>query len=151
MTKKNYGGGDDWRFIVTMAVSKINSVCASIREGDITVDELESIQAKRTQMNKLCEAAASQNINVKELHKCMELRLKEFAFFSDYKKRLGHFLSHIGTVLNGKSMPMYMYIHACTGALYIHTICMYVYVHVCAVQKARNLTCVHVCILVHKI
>ena len=88
--------------IATCAVSKLESVCTNIQNGNITITELESIKAKETQMNKLCDIISeTQSV---ELQKSMTQRLREFEHFDDYKAKLEYFLSHIGDKLMGKEL-----------------------------------------------
>ena len=86
--------------IVTCAVSKLESVCANIHNGNITITELRSIKAKQTQMNKLCEVTSKSELS--ELQKSMVKRLKEFEHFEVYKTKLEYLLSHVGKILTGK-------------------------------------------------
>ena len=99
--------------IATCAVSKLESVCTNIQNGNITITELESIKAKETQMNKLCDIISeTQSV---ELQKSMTQRLREFEHFDNYKAKLEYFLSHIGNKLMGKEMNQYE--HNCTHPL----------------------------------
>ena len=98
--KKETRESDEWRLIITCAVSKLESVCANIHNGNITITELRSIEAKQTQMNKLCEVTSKSVLA--ELQKSMEKRLKEFKHFETYKMKLEYLLSRIGKILNGK-------------------------------------------------
>ena len=82
-------------------MSKLESVCANIHNGNITITELRSIKAKQTQMNKLCEAITGKS-QLAELQKSIRQRLKEFKHFEAYKMKLEHLLSHIGKILTGK-------------------------------------------------
>lgn len=90
----------NWRLIATSAVSKLESVCTNIQKGKITIAELESIKAKETQMDKLCDIISE--TRSAELQKSMTQRLREFEHFDSYKAKLEYFLSHIGDKRIGK-------------------------------------------------
>ena len=96
MGKKRPG---TWRLIATCAVSKLESVCTDIQNGNITLTELKSIEAKQTQMNKLCDVISKTRST--ELIISMAQRLKEFKHFDSYKVKLEYLLSHIGKRLIG--------------------------------------------------
>ena len=98
---------EDWQFIVTCALTQFEDVCNKIQSGNITVTELEHIESKQGQMNKLCEAvsntmASGSLIQASELQGNITQRLKEYAHFTEYTSQLEHFLNHIGEVVTGE-------------------------------------------------
>ena len=107
---------EDWQLIVTCALSQLEGVCRKIQSGNVTIKELEHIESKQGQMNKLCEAVGSTMASVSltqasELQGNIAQRLKEYAHFTEYTSRLEHFLNHIGEVVTGEwDHQLYMHI-----------------------------------------
>ena len=78
-------------------MSQFESMCTKICNGDVTMDELNSIQARQDQMSKLCQAATSSESpsclpSFSELKKELANRLKEFEFFTVYKDQILQFV-----------------------------------------------------------
>lgn len=120
----------DWQTICVCAVSKLEEICKRICSGDIFVYELQTISDKKTLMSKLCAAACpmehkdgnedqdkpSSAISFAipsygVLTACLDLRLKEFNYFTTYNAQLSHFLQLTSSlVLTGMSVHVNIYV-----------------------------------------
>ena len=91
----------EWSVICACAMSQFESMCTKICNGDVTIDELNNIQARQDQMSKLCQAATSSESpsclpSFSEIKKELEDRLKEFEFFTNYKDQILQFVTQMG-------------------------------------------------------
>ena len=98
---------EDWKFIVTCALSQLEDVCSKIQSGNVTIKELEQIESKQSQMRKLCEAfsytvTSGPQRQATQLQSNIVQRLKEYNHFKEYTAKLEFFLTHLGKIVNGR-------------------------------------------------
>lgn len=91
------------------AISTLDGVCESIVSGCIIVKELENISKKKDQMEKLCSAARSANLDKKgeEYDKFMmalESRLKEYRAFINRRNLLGNLCKGVTIDVTGECL-----------------------------------------------
>ena len=101
-------------------------MCARICSGDISIRDLHELNSKKSEMMKLCSAAAvdekqhSEMLSADNVISNLEQRLREYGYFQVYLQQLKQQLSFLNSVrLQGK-------LCACTCALAY--MCVY-YVH----------------------
>ena len=102
----------DWQIICNYGWTKLEETCCRIESGEITIVELESINAKKEEMGKLCITAASLVMkkgkkdgrakhtatasfgipSYDSIGTCLGTRLKEFDYFCNYREQLSNFL-----------------------------------------------------------
>ena len=106
----------DWQVICMCAISILENIVQKILTGNTSMMELEEVEKRRAQFQKVCAAVSGHEeaVNmpsVKDLNACVNQRLKEFETFCLYRKELSnvlHFLS--GVKLQGNK---------CTAAISI--------------------------------
>lgn len=85
---------DRSEMMCTFAVSTLDGVCRSICSGDIVVRELQMIIERKDQMEKLCSAVKSGNLDRRgkeydTMKAALDDRIKEFIAFMGRKNLLG--------------------------------------------------------------
>ena len=86
----------DWQCICVCALSTLEITCKKIINGDISMSELQIIQDRKKQMDKLRDAAAGKNStlpSVQELTASITQRLKEYQHFQTYCEELRNIIS----------------------------------------------------------
>ena len=93
---------EEVQVICMCALSILQDICGRICTGDISVRELQEIQKRANQMNKLCVAAAindwKMEMDIAYLNACVEQRLKEYEHFKVYHQQLHHLMLHLSSV-----------------------------------------------------
>ena len=93
---------EEVQFICVCALSILQTVCRRICNGDISVRELEEIQKRAPQLNKLCIAAGfnvgKMETDIAFINASVEQRLKEYEHFKVYHQQLHHLMSHLSSV-----------------------------------------------------
>ena len=85
------------------ALSILQDVCERTCSGEISVSELEEIQTRKGQMDKLCSAAATDDghkdmPSISVLNANVNQRLKEFQYFQVYHQQLGNLISYLSSI-----------------------------------------------------
>ena len=86
----------DWQRICLCALNTLGNTCTRIINGDISMSELQIIQDRKKQMDKLCDAAVGKSStlpSVQELSASITQRLKEYQHFQTYCKELRNIIS----------------------------------------------------------
>ena len=99
----------EWEIICKYGWTILEKICGKICSGNITILQLRSINAKRAEMSKVCAAAALPLLSKSRKDKhirtapsgipsfgiiqdCLDMRLKEFDYFVNYRDQLFNFL-----------------------------------------------------------
>lgn len=92
----------------------LQDVCGRLHNGDILIRELQNVKEKRTQMGKLCVAAASEHdksdvsmASIEVLNASIDQRMKEYQCFKGYRQHLSYLISHLSSV---RLQGIYMYV-----------------------------------------
>ena len=90
-----------------LATSTLDAVCDSINSGNITVRDLDCISGKWDQMEKLCSAAKTGNLEKKgkeysKIKRALETRLNEYEAFVNRKELLGKLGNGVTVRVTGK-------------------------------------------------
>ena len=86
----------DWQCICVCALSTLENTCKRIINGDISMSELQIIQVRKKQMDKLCDAAAGKHSTLpsaQDLTARIAQRLKEYQHFQTYCEELRNIIS----------------------------------------------------------
>ena len=104
--------------ICTCALSILQDVCARICSGDISIRDLHELNSKKSEMMKLCSAAAvdgkqqSEMLSADNVICNLEQRLREYGYFQVYLQQLKQLLSFLNSVrLQGKLCTCTYYVH----------------------------------------
>ena len=94
----------EWQLICICAISILEDACTKICNGDICMQDLSLLNRKKAQMSKLCSAATvdvqdqSGMPSADTVIANLELRLKEYEQFEEYRNQLNNLLSYLTSV-----------------------------------------------------